>query len=113
MEINVVNEAEYTIVKLIGNLIEGPNTGDFVNIIDDLIKDNVRNIIIDTEKVTYANSTGLSVLFNAYRKLDKKGGKLIIINLNNKFKKLLSITKFDTLFEIYNDLESAAGGLKD
>ena len=80
MEINVVNEAEYTIVKLIGNLIEGPNTGDFVNIIDDLIKDNVRNIII---------------------------------NLNNKFKKLLSITKFDTLFEIYNDLESAAGGLKD
>jgi anti-anti-sigma factor len=107
MKINLEKGSNYAVIKLIGNLVEGPSSGEFSQLIEKLIKEDISNIIIDLEKVSYANSTGLSVLFNGYRKLDKRGGKFKLVNLNDKFKKLLSITKFDTLFEIHDNVGSA------
>lgn len=107
MEISLDRKSGYSIIKLSGVLIESLETDEFDKIIDEIMNEDEKNLVVDLEKVNYANSTGLSVLFSAYRKLDKAGGRIKLINLNKKFKKLLAITKFDTLFEIYDDLNSA------
>jgi anti-anti-sigma factor len=113
MQISLDRKSDYSLIKLGGVLIESLETDEFDKIINKLINENEKNLIVDLEEVYYANSTGLSVLFGAYRKLDKVGGTIKLINLNKKFKKLLSITKFDTLFKIYDDLDTAVQSLPE
>ena len=69
--------------------------------------DDKKNVVVDLQKVTHVNSTGLSILFRGYRKINDAGGKFILVNINDKLKNLLSITKLDTLFDIEVDRKAA------
>jgi anti-anti-sigma factor len=107
MEIKKDEECNCVILKLSGNLIEGSNSEEFNNIVKSLSKENKNNILVDLKDVIYVNSTGLSILFRGYRTIDAAGGKFKLVNVKDKFRKLLSITKLDTLFEIEDSMKSA------
>lgn len=107
MDIKVEKRNNCVILKLNGNLIEGPETNEFNNIIAEHLKENIKNFIIDFGDIKYINSTGLSIIFRGYLSVHKSGGKYKIANLNPKLKNLLSITKLNTLFDIEESIEKA------
>lgn len=111
MDILIDERSSFVILKLNGNLIEGPETHEFNDIIARYIKQNKTNFIIDFSDIKYINSTGLSIIFRGYLSISKAGGKFKIANLNSKLSNLLSITKLNTLFEIEKDIEAAIGSL--
>ena len=111
MDIIIDERSSFVILKLNGNLIEGPETHEFNEIITKYLKANKLNFIIDFADIKYINSTGLSIIFRGYLSISKAGGKLRIANLNAKLSNLLSITKLNTLFEIEKDIESAIESL--
>ena len=112
MKIITEEAVKYTVLKLSGNLIENFTSEEFTEIVKALVEENKTNIIVDLENVSYINSTGLSILFRGYRTIEAADGKFMLINVKDKFRKLLSITKLDTLFEIEKDMKSALKNFK-
>ena len=64
-------------------------------------------VLIDLSKVSRIDSTGLGVLMNCYCHAVKNSGALKLLNPDAPVKKVLSLTKIDSLLQTFED-ENAA-----
>ena len=70
-------------------------------------KESAKKIVIDLEKVTYIDSSGLATLVEILKKTKSQSGGLGLAGMSDKVKSLFEITKLDKLFGIYpNRLEA-------
>ncbi|HTR98884.1 MAG TPA: STAS domain-containing protein [Bacteroidota bacterium] len=70
-----------------------------------LCKPKVDTLVIDLGEVDFCDSSGLSALLIADRKMKEHGGKVTLIHVHKKVSSLLKISMLDRLFDIE---ESAA-----
>ena len=70
-----------------------------------------QKIIIDLEKVSYVDSSGLATLVEALKKSKVQGGQLALSGLSDKVKSLFEITKLDKLFAIFPNQQAALAKL--
>ncbi|MBL4708030.1 MAG: anti-sigma factor antagonist [Flavobacteriales bacterium] len=75
--------------------------------IEDLIKEGVKNIIFDLSYIRYCDSSGLSSLLKANRLCNNNGGSLIICNLNPMVKRLIDLSRLDSIFNIKSTVDEA------
>ena len=66
-----------------------------------------QRIILNLEGVTYVDSSGIGELVSRFTTTKNAGGQLKLLKLTKKIKDLLMITKLLTVFEIYEDEDSA------
>lgn len=69
--------------------------------------DGVRNLIIDLGETRYCDSSGLSAILVANRLCKNANGVLVVTNLQDPVKKLISISQLDSILKITNDLPAA------
>jgi anti-sigma B factor antagonist len=67
-----------------------------------LCKPKVETLVIDLHEVEFCDSSGLSALLIAERKMKEHGGKVRLLGANQKIVSLLKISMLDRLFEIKN-----------
>lgn len=95
------------VISLEGNLL-GENTNGPVM---DLLKTNLdagnKKVLINLSDMKFINSTGLGMLMTALSKTRNAGGELALCALPEQMKKLLQITKLESLFPVQAD-EAAA-----
>lgn len=60
-------------------------------------------VIVDLSKVTYIDSCGLGTLLATYISAKSAGCNLKLINLSQRIKELLHMTRLSTLFESWGD----------
>ena len=108
IEIKEINNCQ--VMKLNGNIIGGPDATEFNNSIKQLITENKKQLIVDLGNISYVNSTGLGIIFRGYKTLMDAKGEFKMASLNQKMKSLLSITKLDTIFDVYDSVEEAING---
>ena len=58
------------------------------------------NVILNMEKVKYMSSAGLRALVLGQKTAQSKGGKLIIINLQDQVRDTFVVTGFDSILDI-------------
>jgi len=68
--------------------------------------------LVDMSEVEFIDSSGIGLLMNLCRHIQKNSHKCILFGLNNQVKNTLSRTDLDKIFVIANDQTSAAGLLK-
>lgn len=83
-------------------------------------KKGCRRILLNLAGVGYIDSSGLGELVRTYTTLERQGGQLKMVNLNQRLKDLFRVTSLQKVFDIYEDeghalqafgsLASAAGG---
>lgn len=59
-----------------------------------------KKIVVDLDKVTYVDSSGLATLVEILKKTKGQGGSLALAGLSEKVKSLFEITKLDKLFTV-------------
>lgn len=64
-------------------------------------------IIIDLEKVTYMDSSGVATLVEGLQESEKYSGNFAIANLDSKVKAVFELSRLDKVFQIYNSREEA------
>ena len=71
-----------------------------------------KKVVVDLEKVSYVDSSGLATLVEMLKKTRGQGGSLGLAGMSDKVKSLFEITKLDKLFQIFPDLKEAVNKVK-
>ena len=62
--------------------------------------DSAKELIMDFTKLEYISSAGLRVLLSAHKKMDGKGGKMKLININEMVREVLEVTGFMSVLTV-------------
>jgi anti-anti-sigma factor len=69
-------------------------------------------LVLDMTDVTFIDSTGLSVLLNALRRITRAGGRLALVCTNPTVLRLFEITRLDSTFDIHAALRPALSAVQ-
>ena len=58
-----------------------------------------RHLVLDLARVPYVDSCGLGTMVQAYVSAHRQGGSVKLMNLNQRVRQLLTITRLLTVFE--------------
>lgn len=110
MQITNTLKNNILVIQLTGevDLYHAPKIKDVVL---EKIKEGHDNIIIDLEKVTYIDSTGIGSLIFSRTTINKNGGNLILINIKDSVKKIFELTKLNSFFKICEDVDHALSSI--
>ena len=72
-----------------------------------LLAEGLRDFSLDMADVSYMDSSGLGQLVTIWTSIQKQNGRVRLLRPNERVRKLLHMTKLDSVFEIYMG-ESAA-----
>lgn len=75
-------------------------------------KQPVKKIVVNLEKVSYIDSSGLATLVEILKRAKAQGGCLGLAGMTDKVRSLFEITKLDKLFLIYSGRQEAVDAVK-
>ncbi len=87
-------------LRISGDLIGEDNGTQLVAAVNEAVSHQVLTCIIDIEGLRYINSSGIGVLITILTKFRNKGGEVYLMNPSESVKKLLIITKLNSIFQI-------------
>jgi len=111
MRIDAKSKDSGAILHLDGKVI-GDSVPRLKKTIEERIDSGAEWLIIDLAKVPLMDSSALGTIIAAFLRLREKNGKLVLLNAQDSIRDVLSVTKLDTLFEVYNDMQVALESIK-
>jgi len=99
------------VIEIKGKLMGGPEAEDFQNILRNTISENKKNVIVDLSDIGFVNSSGIGILVRGYTTMKNAEGELKLAGISDKVKGVLAITKLNSIFEQYTNVEEAAKSL--
>jgi anti-sigma B factor antagonist len=95
-----------TVIDITGRIELGEESAAIRDLVCDLLSQGHTQILLNLGEVHYIDSMGLGTLVSAFTSVRKQGGELKLLNLTNKVRDLMQITKLYTIFDIMNDEEA-------
>lgn len=108
MEYKIEEQAGYHLITLSGRLIEKNQADGLIGKFEELKSGGPKRYVLDLGNLEYVNSTGLNLLIGMFTQARNSGGELVIGGISPKVKKLMVMTKLDSIFKIYNSVAEAA-----
>ena len=71
-----------------------------------------KKVVVDLEKVTYIDSSGLATLVEILKRTKSQGGSLGLAGMSDKVRSLFEITKLDKLFLVFATQDEAVNRVK-
>jgi anti-sigma B factor antagonist len=112
MKIEKRKKGVVTILDMKGKILFGDGIDELREAINNSIKADEKSLLLNFAEVPYLDSTGLGEVVRSYSTMRAKGGAVKIVNLTNKVKDLLTVTKLITVFETYENEEDAVKSFK-
>ena len=105
--LELIIEDETAVLKIKGEVLFD-NSNIYKEKTKELIKKTeYSNLIIDLIEVPYIDSSGIGFLLSLFKFMREKDEILKIANANEKIKKVLEITKINSIIDIHDSLEEA------
>lgn len=99
-EYKTAKQQNVQVFHLGGELIDKNQAQELLTEVDKLIAGGENKILLNLEKLSYMNSSGLNVLLNILTKTRKASGETAICSVNKKITELLVMTKLDSIFNV-------------
>ena len=107
MELTSREDGDITILTVTGDLVIGEPETTFKKTVTQLLEEGRVNLLVDLSSVGFLDSSGLGALVRALTQSQKEGGQTKLLNAGPQVRKLLQMTKLDSVFELHSDLEAA------
>ena len=107
-----VGDRGVAIIDLSGNITLGDGNIFLKQTLRSLAEQNEKKVLLNLSDVTYIDSSGLGELVAGYTSIGKAGGELKLLNLTDRVKDLMMITKLLTVFDAYTDEATAVAAFK-
>lgn len=82
------------------------------DVINDLMGNGNKKIVLNLAEVNYVDSSGIGVLVSGFSSVRKQGGELKLLNITKRIRDLLQITKLYSLFDIKDDEATAVASFR-
>lgn len=103
---------DVTILDLSGSVRMGEGCITLRNSIRGLADEGKKKILLNLASVKNVDSSGIGELIANYTTVTRDGGQLKLLNLTEKIRDLLVITKLLTVFDAYDDEPEALNTFK-
>lgn len=107
MKIEKRKKGDVLILDLKGKILIGDGIDELRDAINNAIQEKETKLLLNFAEVPYLDSTGLGEVVRSYTSIKKEGGCVKIVNLTNKVKDLLSVTKLLTVFDTFEEEDKA------
>ena len=98
---------DVVIVDLEGKVTTGEPIVEIKQATRRLVADGIRRVVLNLEKVTYTDSSGMGEIIACYTILQEHHGMLKLTQVPPRVLELLRITKLDTVVEIFTTEDEA------
>lgn len=106
-DIQVYEEDGILIAKIKGE-IDNSVTKNFREVIDtNVLKNNIKYLIIDFEDVKFVDSSGIGFIIGRYNLMKREKGFIVLSNINYYCEKIFKISGILRLINSYSSLEEA------
>jgi anti-anti-sigma factor len=106
LEINTTKMEDALIVSVTGRIDTATST-DFQAMVDQLVRQGEKNIVLDLEKVEYLSTAGLRAILVAAKKSAAAGGKLCCCSLQPFVQRIFEVCEFKRLIPVFECVDSA------
>lgn len=107
MELLTREDGRVTVLTVNGDLVIGEPESAFKKTTTRLLEEGKVNLLVDLSAVGFLDSSGLGALVRALTSSQKEGGQTKLLHAGPQIRKLLEMTKLDSVFEMHEDLETA------
>ena len=91
--------------------IDSSNSENFKNDVFKYINDEQSSILLDFDKIEYISSACLRSLLSISKQMSQNKKKLALCNLNESVNKIIKVSGFDSILDIYESRENALESL--
>lgn len=95
-----------TILDMQGRLVLD-ETEFFRRRVDELVRQNRLQILLNLKAVTYIDSAGVGMMVGKYLSVRRLGGDIKLLHLSPRSYRVMTITKLLTVFEAFDSEEQA------
>ncbi|KMP10714.1 hypothetical protein UR09_05425 [Candidatus Nitromaritima sp. SCGC AAA799-A02] len=106
IDIDCRNEGDIIVVDLNGQL-DIYNSNDLQKLIDAYMQRGFKKFVLNLEKVSYLDSSTISVFIHCHRVVEQAEGKFMLAGLKGAPKDVFEMAKLHDVFAMYPDLNSA------
>jgi len=107
MELSIREDGRVTIVSVSGDLVIGDSEAAFKKEILRLLEQGKVDLLIDCTALRLVDSTGLGALVRAMTTSQNEGGQTKLLKVGPQLKRLLELTRLDSVFETFDDAAKA------
>ena len=107
MDIAVRKVGDVTIVDFTGRLAVGVSDTIMPRVIDEILGDGSKKILLNLSEMDYIDSNGLGELVQAYRESHRKGASLRLLKPQDRVTKTLRLTNLLPMFTVYDSEDEA------
>ena len=111
MEIET-KEQEGVVVLSISGEIDLYNAPELKEAIQVLVEQKKNKIVVNLDRVSYVDSSGIGSLISSFSNLKKQEGSLRICNVVGSVRKVFELTKLTTFFDIDDTEADSVAALK-
>jgi anti-sigma B factor antagonist len=95
----------YSVIFVNEERVDAHNSIELKEYLLHLIEQGVTNIVVQLEKVHFIDSSGLGALLAGHKNAAAKSGKLVLANVRKQVLSMFELTRLNSIFEIYADLD--------
>jgi anti-sigma B factor antagonist len=107
VEVKIANRSGVAIVRLDGKLAAGAGDRQLHSLIDELLAENRRSILLDLSRVSGIDSSGVGELVAGLRVAREMGGEVKILKVGGNVHRILALTQALPLFDVFDDEDAA------
>ena len=107
MELALYEDGSVTIVTLSGDLVIGDAEAVFKKTVSRLLEEGKAQLVVDCGGLRYVDSSGLGALVRAFTTSQHEGGGTKLLGVPSSLRKLLELTKLDSVFEMFEQRDEA------
>lgn len=90
------------VVLELGGAFTAGEEARFRDKVHSLVFEGCRGLVINMERLTRMDSTGLGAIVSAYTTVTNAGGRVALANLTKRISDLMAITKLLTVFSVHD-----------
>lgn len=94
-------------ITVSGRLLAKEDAEDLIAAFEQTLEQNANRFLMNLSELEYVNSTGLNLLIGLFTKARNAGGELVVGGISKKVRKLMVMTKLDSIFRIFDTEEEA------
>ena len=105
-------EEKNLIIEFLTSELDHHITNEVRDGIDNVLNSRpIKNIIFDFKNIRFMDSSGIGVIIGRYKKIANDGGKVSVINVNARVKKIFDLSGMNKIISIYDTHEQAISSL--